>query len=160
MKQKFEQILFVLASLVALLPLPQVKTNPVRIYEDDFFHVDDATLDDNGGVERIFAPNELSDETLNHGYIQLNNVDHIAVPCMKLMLSTLFLQEIHKPKRVLVTGLGIGIIPRALNFLLGDTLHIDVVEIGRIAFNLEYLILMIVGPYSQRGIAFGLYWKC
>ena len=129
--KKFEQILFVLASLTLLLP--QVKTNPDRIYEDDFFHVDDYTLDD-GDVERIFAPNELSDETLNHGYIHLNNVDHIAVPCMKLMLSTLFFQEIHKPKRILVTGLGIGILPRALNYLLEDTLHIDVVEIGRIIF--------------------------
>ncbi len=86
---------FVLFSF-ALLPVP-IKTKLIRIYEDDFFHVDDYTLD-YGGVERIF---------------------------------TLFFQEIHKPKRILITGLGIGIIPRALNFMLEDTLHIDIVEIGK-----------------------------
>ena len=139
--KRLEQFLFVLVSL-ALLP-PQLETNQFRIYEDDFFHVDDVTLDD-GDVERIFAPNELSDETLNHGYIQLSNVDYIAVPCMKLMLSTLLFQDIHKPKRILVTGLGIGIIPRALNFMLEDMLHIDVVEIGR-EINLEYFLVIIIG---------------
>jgi hypothetical protein len=129
MTKKLQIILFVLISFTLL---PQLEINKIRIYEDNFFHVDDYTLDD-GNVERIFAPNQLSEDII-YGSILLNNVDHIALSYIKLMLSALFFQEIHKPKRILVTGLGIGILPRALNYILGDTLHIDVVEIGRIIF--------------------------
>ncbi len=134
--KKQKHFLFVLLSLTVLLP-SQLETNKTRIYEDNSYHVDDVTLDDDdGNVERIFAPNQLGDDIV-HGSILLNHVDHIALPCMKLMLSTLLFHEPLKPKRVLVTGLGIGIIPRALNFLLGDTLHIDVVEIGREMINFK-----------------------
>ncbi len=96
------------------------------------FHVDDIKLGDNR-IERIFAPNQLNEETI-YGSILLSHVDLIVMPYLKLMLSALFFQEIDKPKRILCIGLGIGILPHALNFLLRDTLHIDVVEIGRITF--------------------------
>ena len=125
--EKLKNFLFALT----LLLQPQLDINKTRIYEDNLYHVDDIALDD-GGVERIFAPNQLDEETI-YGSILLNNVDHIALEYIKLMLSALFFQEIHKPKRVLCIGLGIGILPRALNFMLNDTLQIDVVEIGRIA---------------------------
>ena len=121
-------VLFVLITLALLSP--QLKTNKIRIYEDDSFYVDDITLDDNQ-ITRIFAPHRL-DEEGEHGSILLNNVDHIAMDIMKLMLGALFFQEIHKPKRILVTGLGIGVIPRALNYILKETSHIDVVELGKI----------------------------
>ena len=134
--KKQKHFLFVLLSLTVLLPW-QLETNKTRIYKDNSYHVDDVALDDDdGNVERIFAPNQLGDDIV-HGSILLNHVDHIALPCMKLMLSTLLFHEPLKPKRILVTGLGIGIIPRALNFLLGDTLHIDVVEIGREMINFK-----------------------
>ncbi len=130
--EKLKYFLFVLSSFTLLL-LPKLDINKTRIYEDNLYHVDDVSLDD-GDVERIFAPNQLHEETI-YGSILLNNVDHIALEYIKLMLSALFFQEIDKPKRILCIGLGIGILPRALNFMLNDTLHIDVVEIGRIAFS-------------------------
>jgi hypothetical protein len=120
------------------LLLPQIKTknsrlfkSKKRIYEDEFFHVEDFKLNDNSDM-RIFAPNQLREEGINHGYIRLKNVDHIASPYLKLMLSALYFQEIRKPKLILFIGLGIGVIPRALNFILKDTFHFDVVEIGRV----------------------------
>jgi hypothetical protein len=117
-------VFFVLITL-ALLP-PQLKTNRIRIYEDDSFYVDDLKLDDNR-IARIFAPNQRGEDIGEHGSILLNNVDHIAMDCMKINF-----QEIHKPKRILVTGLGIGVIPRALNYIPEDKSHIDVVEFGKI----------------------------
>ena len=135
--KKCKQSVLVLISLTFLLP--QIKTldsrfykSKTRIFEDDFFHVDDFKYTNNFEV-RSFGPNQVVDGTdLIHGYIKLQNVDHIAMPNLKLMLSALFFQEIRKPKRVLIIGLGIGVIPRALNFILKDTIHVDVVEIGRI----------------------------
>jgi len=135
--KKFKHSVSALISLTLLLS--QIKTkdshlykSKKRIFEDDFFHVDDFKYNNNVEV-RTFGPNQVVDGTdLIHGYIKLQNVDHIAMPNLKLMLSALFFQEIRKPKRVLIIGLGIGIIPRALNFILKDTIHVDVVEIGRI----------------------------
>ena len=139
--KKFKHFFFDLISLTFLLP--QIKTknsrlykSKTRIYEDDFFHVDAFKLNDNSDM-RIFSPNQLREEGINHGYIRLKNVDHIASPYLKLMLSALYFQEIHKPKRILFIGLGIGLLLRALNFVLKDTYHIDVVEIVRIV-NFEF----------------------
>ena len=131
----FKHLFFILISLTLLLPQIKTKNSRLykskkRIYEDDFFHVDDFKLNDNSDM-RIFAPNQLREEGINHGYIRLKKVDHIASPYLKLMLSALYFQEIRKPKRILFIGLGIGVLPRALNFILKDTTHIDVVEIGR-----------------------------
>jgi hypothetical protein len=128
--KKLKHFFYVLVSLT-MLP-SQIKTNKTRIYKDNVFHVDDIKLDDNR-IERTFAPNQLNEETI-YGPILLSHVDLIVVPYLKLMLSALFFQEIDKPKRILCIGLGIGILPRALNYMLNNTLHIDVVEIGRIAF--------------------------
>ena len=133
--KKFKHFFFVLISLTLLLPQIKTKNSRLykskkRIYEDDFFHVDDFKYNDNVNV-RTFGPNQIVDGDLNHGYIRLKNVDHIAMPNLKLLLSALYFQEIRKPKRILFIGLGIGVLPRALNFILKDTIHIDVVEIGR-----------------------------
>ena len=152
--KKLKHFLFVLLSLACLLP-SQTRAknaglfkNKKRIYEDDFFHVDDFKFNDNS-VARIFAPNELSEDGLNHGYIRLKNTDHIAVPYIKLMLSALYFQETRKPKRILFIGLGIGLLPRALNHILKDTLHIDVVEIGREMINFECLFIYLKGYNSK-----------
>ena len=129
----FKHFFFVLISLALLLPQIKTKNSRLyksknRIYQDDYFHVDDFKLNDNSDM-RQFGPNQVAD--LTHGYIKLKNVDHIAMPNLKLMLSALYFQEIRKPKRILFIGLGIGVLPRALNFILKDTIHVDVVEIGR-----------------------------
>jgi len=121
---------FIFISCLLLQAKSQSFHKKTRIYEDDFFQVVDIVTKDQKRTVRLFGPNKLSSDGLNHGFIQLGNVDHIAVPYIKLMMGALYLQQTRSPKRILFIGLGIGILPRALNFILKDTVHIDVVEIG------------------------------
>ena len=128
----FRKILLVSGALFyfILQANTQSQYKKTRIYEDDFFHVDNMQTKDKKRTIRLFGPNLLGSEFLNHGYIQLENTDHIAVPYIRLLLGSLYLQQTRTPKRILFIGLGIGILPRALNLILKDTAHIDVVEIG------------------------------
>ena len=99
-----------------------------KIYEDDFFRVDNVFTKDNQHI-RLFGPSNVSADGITHGFISLENENHIVVPYIKLMLSGLYLQPTRSPKSILMIGLGISILPRAFNQIILKDSHIDVVEI-------------------------------
>ena len=117
----------VLLSLLAYFTLVQTSSlKREKVYQDDVYQVYDVHAPH--GTFRMFAPNRLVRETIIHGYINLKKSDQIEMTCIKLMMSSLYLLPTRTPKRILMIGLGIGVLPRALNLILKDS-HLDVVEI-------------------------------
>jgi hypothetical protein len=52
------------------------------------------------------------------------------MPYIKIMMGELYLKKATlKPKRILITGLGIGVLQRVFNQIIPKDFHIDVVEI-------------------------------
>ena len=100
-----------------------------RIYEDESFRVDDVLTKYNQSL-RFFGPNNVIKDGINHGKVDLNNVDNVISPYIKLMMGGLYLQKATlKIKHILFIGLGIGVLPRAFNQIILKDSHIDVVEI-------------------------------
>ena len=112
-----------------------INTNKiVTIYRDSIYKVYDFYLESND-ILRVYGPSTDS-TNIAHGFIHLNNTNHIIMPCLKLAMGSLYLQSASKsPKRILIIGLGIGILPKAMNMIL-DNAYIDVIEIDKTAFDL------------------------
>jgi protein-L-isoaspartate O-methyltransferase len=115
-----------------------------RIYEYKQYKVDDVEHALRG-IDRLFGTNDFgsSSKILAHGFINLNNIDLVIMPHIQSVMGALFLFPIDKkPQRILVIGLGIGVLPRALNRLLKDS-YIDAVEIDSVIFDIarDYFFL-------------------
>ena len=102
------------------------------IYQGDYYKVDNVFTP--YGTFRKYGPS-LTSENFSHGFISLDNVDHIQPGYMKLVMASLYLQPTKKPKRILIIGLGIGVLPKSLDQILKDA-YIDVVEIDQICLEL------------------------
>ena len=121
-------LLFISCSILMVKPSSLILKKKC-IYEDNSFRVDDVLTKYNQSL-RSFGPNNVIKDDVVHGYIDLNNKDHIGMPCFRLMMGGLYLQKVkHTPKRILIIGLGIGVLPRAFNQIILKDSHIDVVEI-------------------------------
>ena len=120
--------LFICCSILSAKP-SRLFLKKKRIYENGSFRVDDVLTKYNQSL-RLFGPNNAIKDDIVHGYIDLNNVNNIGAPCFKLMMGGLYLKKVkHAPKRILIIGLGIGILTRALNQIVLKDSQIDVVEI-------------------------------
>ena len=106
----------------------------VTIYRDHNYKVNDVYLESND-IIRVYGPNTASNYTA-HGFIHLNNTNHIIMPYLKLAMGSLYLQSTSKkPKRILIIGLGIGVLPKAMDMIL-ESAYIDVIEIDKTALKL------------------------
>lgn len=132
----------VLISILCILlqaPLNRAQQNVAylskeRVYEDDYFFVDDFRTNRNTNIRFISLKKLSSNDGLNwyHGSVELENINHVNTPYLQLMLSALYLQptRLTTNKRILFIGLGIGVLPRALFHLFNNSnVLIDVVEI-------------------------------
>ena len=118
-----------------------------KIYEYNQYKVIDVEHAQRG-IDRLFTTiyNEYdqSGRILAHGFINLNNIDHVIMPHIQSIMGALFLlpNDNETPKRILIIGLGIGVLPRALTRLLNNSL-IDAIEIDPVIFEIakEYFFL-------------------
>ncbi len=105
--------------------------NVLTIYQDEKYKVKDfPSL--NGQYIRLFSTNKVVDEYFGHGFIAFDNIDRVLAAYIKLLMGSLFLQP--QTKRVLLIGLGVGVLTRSLYTSLsshGDRLgfQIDIVEL-------------------------------
>ena len=104
------------------------------------------------GIDRLFTTiyNELdtSGRILAHGFINLNNIDLVIMPHIQSLMGALFLFD-NKPRRILIVGLGIGVLPRALIHLLNDS-YIDAIEIDSVIFDIarDYFFLQTSSNFN------------
>ena len=90
------------------------------LYQDEHFKV--VEMD----IFRLLIPRVSHNDNLAHGYISLKQPKHIQQDYFQMILGALLLEP--EPKRILLLGLGIGVLPRTFNEIFPAS-HIDVVEI-------------------------------
>ncbi len=89
------------------------------IYRDENYNVKDFTTF-NGHYIRLLTTNKVIEENFAHGFINLDNIDRFLPSYIKLMMGSLILQP--KTKRVLLIGLGAGVLARAIHTVLTKNL--------------------------------------
>jgi spermidine synthase len=92
------------------------------IYENSKNAVIDVTSID--GNIRLLSLSHQKD--MAHGMISLDYPEHVIFEYMKVILGALLIEP--SPKNILIIGMGIGVLPRALDHILKNA-SIDVVEI-------------------------------
>jgi hypothetical protein len=85
--------------------------NFLNIYQDEKYKVKDFTSL-NGQYIRLFSTIKAIDEYFGHGFICFDNIDRVIPPYIKILMGSLFLQP--NTKRVLLIGLGVGVLTRSL----------------------------------------------
>ena len=85
------------------------------VYRDEKYQIRDY-IAINGLYIRLFATNEVIQDDFGHGFILLNNIDRIVPTYTKLMMGSLILQPM--TRRVLLIGLGVGVLARSIHTAL------------------------------------------
>ena len=99
--------------------MPEITCLNKIIYRDENFNVKDFTTF-NGNYIRLLTTNKVIEENFAHGFINLDNLDRVIPSYVKLMMGSLILQP--KTKRVLLIGLGAGVLARAIHTVLSKNL--------------------------------------
>ena len=94
------------------------------LYQDNNFNVVDLFTETE--IFRLLTPRISHFPNLAHGFLSLDNPTHIQQDYFQMIMGALFLEP--APKRILLVGLGIGVLPRTFTKLVNDC-FIDVVEI-------------------------------
>ena len=110
------------------------------LYQDDHFKVVDLHMEDmNTTFRLLYLGVSHYDESLAHGYISLEQPEHLQEDIFQMILGGALLLE-PEPKRILVIGLGIGVLPRTFSEILAVTAgrHNDAKRNSKMFSNLNY----------------------
>ncbi len=103
----------------------QHENEKVLIYENESLVILDERF--SGDLFRYLAIQNETDESWQ-GMISLEKPNEIYIDCLKAMMGSMLIET--KPNKVLIIGLGIGILTKALDKILDRNASIHVVEIN------------------------------